>query len=289
MSRRYVTTAWGQTHLTESARPGPPGPPLVCLHATAYSGQTFLPLIEALDGRRRVIAPDTAGYGGSDPPERRWDIEAYAREMRAAIRAAGEGPVDILGYHTGALLAAEIALQDPDLVRRIVMIGVPYYLGEARAERRATLAQPMALTNRLGQFAERWAFLVGERPSGMSLSRGFANFVDELRAYPHGWWAHDAAFSYAVDRAFPLVRQPVLILNPANHLSAPSRAAGAALPQAQVRELPHLSHAIFELAAEELADHVEAFLNAASLDRSRDHPASGPGFETGPVRGVAQL
>lgn len=261
-TRRYVTTAQGQVHLTESARPGPGGPPLVCLHATAYSGQTFLPLIAAFDGRRRLIAPDTPGYGASDRPGRRWDIETYAAEMRAALRAAGEGPVDLLGYHTGALLAVEMAVQDPALVRSLVLIGVPYYLGEDRAERRATLAAPMVLTDRLDQFDERWSFFVGERPAGMSLSRGFANFVDELRAWPHGWWAHEAAFTYDVETAFRQVRQPTLVLNPANHLSAPSRAAAAALPQGRVIELPRLSHAIFELAADELSDHIEAFLDA---------------------------
>jgi pimeloyl-ACP methyl ester carboxylesterase len=232
---------------------------LYCLHASAYSGQTFEPLMAAMAGRR-LVAPDTAGYGASDPPRARWAIPDYANALAETIAAAGDGPVDLLGYHTGAFIATDLAARRPDLVRRLILIGVPYYTGAEREERRATLASPMTLTEDFEQFAERWAFFVTNRAQGQTLARGFENFVDELRAYPNGWLAHEAAFTYEAGARLGAVRQPVLVLNPANHLAAPSRRAAALMPEAQVAELPHLAHAIFDVAPSEIAARIETFL-----------------------------
>ena len=46
--------------------------------------------------------------------------------------ARGKGPVDVFGLHTGVFIACELALMRPDLVRRIVMSGIPYRTPEER-------------------------------------------------------------------------------------------------------------------------------------------------------------
>lgn len=267
IARRYLATRSGQVHVHETAVV-PGQPPLWCLHATAYCGRTFGGVQQALTGRRRTVAPDTPGYGASDRPDSPWDIEHYAEAIGEAIVAAGEGPVDLFGYHTGAFLATELAAQRPELVRRLVLVGIPFFEGEARAERRATLGRPHRLDEDLDQFDERWRFFIGNRPTGVSLQQGFAHFVDELRAWPDGWWAHDAAFRYAAERRLPLVGQPVLVLNPANHLAEPSRLAAALMADSQIIDLPHLDAAVLDVAAAELADLTHAYLSSQDGTRS---------------------
>jgi pimeloyl-ACP methyl ester carboxylesterase len=259
---RYVGPVGAQVHISEMGD-RTTGPPLYCLHATAYSGRAFLPFMRALADRRRVAAPDTPGYGASDRPDRRLDIPGYARALEDTLEAAGETRVDLLGYHTGAFVAAQLARQRPDLVRRLVLIGVPLFFGAEREARRDTLAAPMTLTEALEQFAERWAFFITDRHRGQSLARGFDNFVDELRAWPFGFWAHEAAFTFDAEACLARVEQPVLILNPDNHLAEPSRRAAELLPTARVVELPHLNSAIFDIAPDELADRVDGFLSEA--------------------------
>jgi pimeloyl-ACP methyl ester carboxylesterase len=261
ISKRYVAIASGQVHLRETASVVGK-PPLYCLHATAYSGRTFEPIMRTIAERRRVVAPDTPGYGASDRPGERWDIVRYAQALGQAIDAAGDSYVDLFGYHTGAFLATELAAQRPDLVRSLVLVGVPLFLGDARKEKLATLGKAMRLSDSLAQFDERWSFFVTGRTSGVSLNQGFANFVDELIAYPHGWWAHDAAFRYEAETRLGLVSQPTLILNPDNHLAAASRAAGALMPNCRVVELSHLGNAVLDIAGPELAERIDAFLVA---------------------------
>ena len=179
-----------------------------------------------------------------------------------AVDAAGDGRIDLLGYHTGATFAVEMAARRPDLVRRLVLIGVPFYPdAAAREERRRTLAAPTILTEDLAQFDERWNFLVRGRPPGVSLAAGFSHFVDELRAYPKAFWAHEAAFTHDLAPALRRVAQPTLILNPDNHLAEPSRLAAKLMRNAQVQPLPGPSHQVLELSPRPIAQAIEAFLS----------------------------
>jgi len=262
IAKKYLALRSGRLHLREvGARTA--APPLYCFHATAYSGRTFEPLMQALT-KRRVVAPDTPGYGESDPPEEIGPVplERYAAVLGEAVVANDERPVDLFGYHTGAFLATELAVQRPDLVRKIVLVGAPFFEGEDRAERLASLGKPEALEEGLDQFEERWSFFITNRAPGVPLAQGFAHFVDHLKAYPNAWWSHDAAFRYAAERRLPDVRHPTLVLNPHNHLAEASRRAAAQMPNATVVELPHLGNAVLDLAAPTLAAHIETFLSA---------------------------
>ena len=263
LRRSYEDGPYGQVHLLEGGAADGGRPPLYLLHATAYSSQPFIPLMERLARSRRVIAPDTPGYGGSDAPPGMPPFERYADAFIDLVeRTAGAGctPVDVFGYHTGALIATEAAARRPDLIRSLVLIGIPYYLGVEREERRAVLAARADLTGDLEQFQERWDYFITDRTPGLSLERAYACFVDELRAYPRHWWAHEALFDYEPQDRLALVGCPVLVLNPDNALARPSREASRLLPQARVVELPGLTSAIFDLGADVLAGEFERFL-----------------------------
>ena len=255
--RRYANGKFGQVHLRENDRIG--GPPLVCLHATAYSSRSFERLLEALDGRRHCIALDTPGYGASDSPPKQIAIADYADALATSV--AGEaGPVDLLGYHTGAYIAAEMAIRHPALVGRLVLIGIPFFQAIGFEQWKARLTARHALGEQLDQFDERWDFLVANRPDGLSLRRGFENFVDELSAWPNGWQAHEALFRWDSERQLPRVRQPVLVINPAGNLAEPSRAAAKLLPDATLVERPDLCGAVLETNAPAIAHEASAFL-----------------------------
>lgn len=257
--KTYVDGPQGQVHARFTA-PVPGTVPLVCLHATAYSSQSFLPLMRSFAGRRQVIAIDAPGYGESDAPGAPLDMAAYAQATLAALSELVEGPAVVLGYHTGAYVATEMAIARPDLVDRLVLIGVPYFQALDFAFWKAKLAARHTLGEELGQFAERWAYFVTNRHASVTLERGFANFVDELKAWPDGWWAHEAMFAYDSDTRLPLVERPVLVLNPEGHLAPASRAAGALLPLATVREMPDLSGPVLEAAPDALAAAMEEWL-----------------------------
>ncbi|WP_296601407.1 alpha/beta fold hydrolase, partial [Nocardioides sp.] len=126
--RAYVDVAHGQVHL-RVADPGPTTrPPLVCLHMSPASGLVYERFAGVAGASRTVVAPDTAGYGASDPLPAYPTIGDYARVVAEVVEAAGLGaPVDLLGYHTGSLTAVELAGARPDLVRRVVTVSLPLF------------------------------------------------------------------------------------------------------------------------------------------------------------------
>ena len=80
---------------------------------------------------RRVIAPDARGHGASGKPT---DPAAYgeatmARDLAALLDHAGTGPVDLVGYSMGAVVATIFTLRDPR-VRRLVIGGIGASLAE---------------------------------------------------------------------------------------------------------------------------------------------------------------
>jgi len=130
-----ATCRYGRLHYLSG---GAGGIPLVLLHQTPFSSAAFLPLARKLVAERRVIAFDTPGFGQSDPPPAPLSMDAYAAAFADALDEMGERQVDVLGYHTGAYLAAELAIARPDLVRRVSLSGIPF---RPLAERQAKLAQ----------------------------------------------------------------------------------------------------------------------------------------------------
>ena len=250
--RRYIAGRFGQVHLRESGADAG-DIPLICLHATAYSSRSFEALMRASEGRH-ILAIDLPGYGESDPPSHPLDIVGYAAAVGEAIVAAvGTQPVSLFGYHTGVVIAAEIALQKVVAVEDLTFLGVPFFEVLDFELWKSKLAGGHQLGDQLDQFAERWSFLVANRPAGLSLRRGFENFVDELKAWPDGAQAHRALFAYDLRARFPLLRCPVTILNPQGHLAEPSRAAARLIPDATVIELPELQGAVLDTAAATIA------------------------------------
>lgn len=244
--RHYVDVPQGQLHLRENGAVG--GVPLVCLHATAYSSRTFGALLAALD--RPGIAVDTPGYGESDALSGQPAIADYAAGMIEGLPKR----FDLLGYHTGVAIAAEIALRWPERVGKLTLMGVPHFKALDFAHWRERLASKHVLGDDLAQFEERWRFLVETRPEGLTLRRGFENFIDELKAWPDGWRSHAALFEWDLPARFALIEQPVTILNPPGHLAEPSRQAASFIAKATLIELPGLTGAFLEIHAAKLAE-----------------------------------
>lgn len=99
------------------------GVPVIFLHHLMAVLDDWDPrVIDGIAAQRRVIAFDNRGVGasgGSVPPT----IEEMARDAIAFIRALGFKQVDLLGFSLGGGVAQMVALQAPDLVRRMVLAG----------------------------------------------------------------------------------------------------------------------------------------------------------------------
>lgn len=99
------------------------GEPLVLLHGGAGTSEDLAGLRDRFVDRRRVISPEQRGHGRT-PFAEPFTFAAMARDTAELIERLGVGPVDLVGWSDGAMVALHVARDRPDLVRRLVGIGI---------------------------------------------------------------------------------------------------------------------------------------------------------------------
>lgn len=114
------------------------GPAVVLVHQSPQNSRAMQPWIERLAARHAVFAPDTPGYGHADPlPLAEPVIADYAAALADLLDALGLQRVLLLGMHTGAAIALQLALDRPERVAALVCDGLSLF---DAAECRALLA-----------------------------------------------------------------------------------------------------------------------------------------------------
>src|ERR1700679_292365 len=101
----------------------PVGPPIVLLQHFMGNLDNYDPAItDALAMGREVILTDNAGVGLSTgvAPE---TVAGMARDATALIDALGLEHVDLFGFSMGGFVTQQLAVDRPELVRRIALVG----------------------------------------------------------------------------------------------------------------------------------------------------------------------
>jgi pimeloyl-ACP methyl ester carboxylesterase len=125
--RAYFDCRFGQLHV-RTAFPTTGGfdeqVTLFCLHPDQSSSRTFTRFLPEIADVRSVYAPDLPGFGESDPP-----LTQTVAEAAGAISDLANGlrlrQIDLLGVQNGAMIALDLAAARPELVRRLVLVGIP--------------------------------------------------------------------------------------------------------------------------------------------------------------------
>lgn len=128
------------------------GPPVVLLHGLGASS-SYWDTLAALEPPFRATAPDLLGFGRSPKPaDATYDIDGHVSTVAPLITP---GSV-LVGHSTGALIAAAVAARHPDLVRALVLIGMPAYDTPEEAQRAIARLGWLARTTAENRASARW-------------------------------------------------------------------------------------------------------------------------------------
>jgi pimeloyl-ACP methyl ester carboxylesterase len=100
-----------------------PGPPVVFLvHLAAVLDNWDPRVVDGFAAKRHVITFDNRGIGASTGAPAT-SIEQMATDAITFIKALGFEQVDLFGFSMGGMIAQEIALMEPQVVRRLIIAG----------------------------------------------------------------------------------------------------------------------------------------------------------------------
>ena len=83
------------------------GPPVVLLHPFPVHHEFWLPIVDALTGRYRLIMPDLRGHGESDVGDGPATMQKHAADIVHVMEDAGVGRAPLIGVSIGGYLAFE--------------------------------------------------------------------------------------------------------------------------------------------------------------------------------------
>src|SRR3954466_14940967 len=129
---RFVET--GATRYAYRRFGNPIGTPMVLLQHFMGNLDNYDPAItDALAMGREVILTDNAGVGrstGTAPQT----VAGMARDAASLIDALGLDQVDVFGFSMGGFVAQQIAVDRPELVRRLILVGTGPRGGEGMGQ-----------------------------------------------------------------------------------------------------------------------------------------------------------
>ena len=143
---------------------------VVALHGWARTRADWNATLQGYD----ALALDLPGFGATQAPEEGWSTEEYAEWLRECLddlaRFGSDRPV-LVGHSFGGRVALRLAAAHPELVRGIVLTGVPQLVPRQTPPSRPPLGfRAMRLLN-------KWSIISNERMEQERRKRGSADYV----------------------------------------------------------------------------------------------------------------
>lgn len=240
------------------------GEPVLFLHGLGGSMPDWDAQVPAFSRTYRVLRLDVRGHGRSDKPAGKYEVEEFASDAIAVLGAAGVDRAHIVGISMGGMIALQLALDAPRLVRSLVLVNTgPAVRAENLAERLA-LWQRRILTRFLSM--EKFAAILAKRlfpePGQDAMRAEFHRrwVANDPKAYRESYLA---LLRWSVEDRVHLIREPALVVHAELDYTTLERKERWArkLPNARVVTIAGGRHAVSMDRAEEFNRVVREFLD----------------------------
>ena len=285
MKRGYANTREGQIHYTECGN----GPALLMLHPSPQSARVYWRLMPRLAERFRVVAPDTLGFGYSDPLPNVITMPRLAGSVAEMMAALQIERAHVFGFHTGNKIAAALASDLPERVERIILCGQTHsliadqetriaafgpitdrYFDSKDAEKAAKSdagAHEQWSTEMFADMSRLWSDKRAIEEFGYTpdLRRYLsARIMDLLQAKPSATAIYDANFNFDFEAALRRVKSPTLIIEVASaaeeHLGRQADRLAELMPDAKAATIEEGDREVLEMRTDEVFGLIHGFL-----------------------------
>ena len=103
------------------------GKPILLLHGAFNTiNMAFGQLIPELSKTRQVIAVELQGHGRTQDIDRPFSFESMADDVAALLKQLKIDSADVLGYSMGGGVAQQLAIRNPSLIRKLILVSTVY-------------------------------------------------------------------------------------------------------------------------------------------------------------------
>jgi len=229
------------------------GTPVVMLtHLAAVLDNWDPHIVDGLAAKHHVIAFDNRGIGASSGSPSS-SMEQMADDAIAFIQAKGFQQVDLLGFSLGGMVAQEIVLKEPTLVRKMVLAGTGPAGGKGISTVAGVTFYDMLRGFFTGQDAKQFLFFT-RTPGGIEAGKSFLARLQERTAdrdqdiSVSAFMAQLEALRVWGKKApadLSVVKQPVLVVNGEHDRMVPTfntHDLARRLPNSQLIIYPDAGH-----------------------------------------------
>ena len=243
------------------------GPPILFISGLSGDKNGWAPVVEQLKHQYECITFDNRGIGQSSRPRSGYTIPDLTRDTLGLLDGLSISRAHILGMSMGGMIAQSMALQRPELVGGLVLVGS---FAAPNSRLMHVLKARKFMQRRMKRYEYIWAlaaWMFG--PEALDKPAFIDAFARKVADNPHPQALH--AFDQLVDgigqfdnRAqLKEIRQPTLMMVGEHDILTPphlSRILVEGIPDAELVVLPGVGHFCHAENPIEFADRVASFL-----------------------------
>lgn len=221
------------------------GNPLLFIHGLGSSHRDWEPQVECFSRHYQVITYDLRGHGRSTKPQGPYSVLQFAQDTAELMRSLRIAPAHIVGLSMGGMIAFQLAVDEPGLVKSLVIANSAPELIIRTFQQRLEFWRRQLIVRLFG--ARKFAEIMGTRllPSPEH---------EELRQVLVARWAENDTRSYldalraivgwSVAEHISTIRCPTLVMTADQDYTPVStkKAYVAQIPRAELVVIPDSRH-----------------------------------------------
>lgn len=214
LENRTVATSFGRIHYLK----GGEGPPMVFLHGIYARKEHWIDLASELASKRTVYLIDLPGFGENAPlDEGEYTYAAQVDHLTEVLDALQLSNADIVANSMGAQIAGMLAVDRPDIVHSLALVGGPAGVTSpvpSDMEKAMDSGEAPLVVRRAGDFDRRQAWLFPEVPSIPAPIMRTWDEEETARATLNRriWREVRSSDSIPLERLAPRITQPTMIV-----------------------------------------------------------------------------